>query len=932
MECEKCPYALEAGACSGGNGTCQGKRHVLPPGTLLHARYLVGRVLGEGGFGITYLGFDRTFRSSVAIKEYFPPDRAFRDNEKTLEISGFTGGSGQLFESGKERFLREARVMARVMRTPNIVAVRDYFEENNTAYIVMDYIDGVTFRELVEQKGGKMEAGELFALLRPLFPALSHMHSEGMIHRDINPENLMLSGGTVCLLDFGCARENAEGDATMTVTLRHGYAPIEQYQPSGDGQGPWTDVYALAATIYYCLTGVTPVQAMDRLLEDTIVPPNKLGAGLTEGQERAILRALKVLPKRRTRTVEELYNELYKDVDRKPKKRRALLIAAGVAAAACLISAVPFFLRPGDAAKEPTNPVDADPFSRAAPARDLEEFMTLMNDDLVPAIVVPKDVFILIPRYCGPVHLEKPLLVEDGAGFVCQPCMWTTSELWVEPGGSLTQSYLTVEGGKLVLEGYFWGSAAAISGGTLDIRPGASPNFETLWIERPENLVDPQGLAPTNIFTFGIADEFDSFSDALRVSTYEELKNAAQEGTPVIVASPITLEDDLLFTSPIEVLAGASIHTDGFRLKCQSTVVVFGEIRGPLELGDNGLLYNMGTVVLDASRDPAYDTTIMNLGQLTLTAGRLDSTLLINLGVLTVDTSSGAPFVLRYGNVYTYGSMVLTPGSALDLRGMASLMADGVLTVGDGAVIDSTGYVEFRGNVNLNGDVQNRGLVCLKCIEIKSFGGHIVGGLVNVDEPSGFERYEVLDASCKVLKFRRTDYETVKVYTAEELLAELERDSKTPIAVYGDIEVGDLVVRRDLYLVTGTLRAGDVTVVGALINNSVNLSDPRPVLEARSLTILEGGSLQNDGGTVRLQGSLRLDGSSMILYGSMELNGGILLEGGALLQNSGTINGCGSITLRDGSVFFDNIYVTPGPDTVLDLDGGQYISPSTQEG
>ena len=157
--------------------------------------------------------------------------------------------------------------MARMDKQPEIVSVRDFFAANGTAYIVMEYVDGTTFKELVKQRGGRIPAGELLYTMEPVFSALAAMHAVGLIHRDISPDNLMLERGAVRLLDFGCARESTQGDETMTITLKHGYAPIEQYQHRG--QGPWTDVYGLAATIYYCLTGKTPPQALDRLMEYT---------------------------------------------------------------------------------------------------------------------------------------------------------------------------------------------------------------------------------------------------------------------------------------------------------------------------------------------------------------------------------------------------------------------------------------------------------------------------------------------------------------------------------------------------------------------------------------------------------------------------------------------------------------------------------------
>ena len=319
MKDEYCPYCMakvEPGEPCESCGLTAGSytpnpRH-LPPGTVLRERYLVGRVLGEGGFGITYIGRDLILDLKVAIKEYFPVDKATRDSETTLAVSSYFGTPSEQYDIGRTRFLREARTMARLDRQACIVNVKDFFEANNTAYIVMEYIDGTTFKDLVAQRGGKIPAQELLKIIEPLFGALSAMHEQKLLHRDISPDNLMLERGLVRLLDFGCARESANGDATMTIMLRHGYAPLEQYQSSSGAQGPWTDVYALAATIYYCLTGRKPPQAMDRLLEDEMVPPRKLGVELTEIQEEALLKGLSVHPRARYQSVEEFHTALYK--------------------------------------------------------------------------------------------------------------------------------------------------------------------------------------------------------------------------------------------------------------------------------------------------------------------------------------------------------------------------------------------------------------------------------------------------------------------------------------------------------------------------------------------------------------------------------------------------------------------------------------------
>lgn len=319
MEKHFCPYCMSpvkegepCEACGLTAGTYSPSPHHLPPGTILMDRYLVGRVLGEGGFGITYIGCDLRLELKVAIKEYFPSDKVTRHAQASLEVSNYTGALAGNYERGKEKYLQEARTMARMNKQAEIVSVRDFFETNNTAYIVMEYVEGTTFKELVNQKGGRISAGELFHMIEPLFFALEEMHSTGLIHRDISPDNLMLEGGSVRLLDFGCARESAHGTETMTIALKHGYAPIEQYQHKG--QGPWTDVYALCATMYYCLTGKVPQQSLDRLCEDELILPRKLGVDMTENQERALIYGMGIRPRRRYQSVQELYAALYTGV------------------------------------------------------------------------------------------------------------------------------------------------------------------------------------------------------------------------------------------------------------------------------------------------------------------------------------------------------------------------------------------------------------------------------------------------------------------------------------------------------------------------------------------------------------------------------------------------------------------------------------------
>ena len=198
--------------------------------------------------------------------------------------------------------------MAALEKIPQMVRVLDFFPEHNTAYIVMEFLEGQTLKEITQAQG-PCSAQVLLPMLEPVIRAMESMHQANIIHRDISPDNLMLlSNGTVKLMDFGCARD-IQGEVTMTAMLKEGFAPYEQY--SGHGQGPWSDLYSLCATIYYCLTGKVPPSAMKRGEPDPLIPPSRLGAELTEQQERALLKGLAVRAADRWKSMGELYGALY---------------------------------------------------------------------------------------------------------------------------------------------------------------------------------------------------------------------------------------------------------------------------------------------------------------------------------------------------------------------------------------------------------------------------------------------------------------------------------------------------------------------------------------------------------------------------------------------------------------------------------------------
>ncbi|MGE4278056.1 MAG: pentapeptide repeat-containing protein [Magnetospirillum sp.] len=266
----------------------------LAIGSLLGGKYRVGRCLGAGGFGITYLCRDENLKALVAIKEYFPAQLVQR-GMSLRQVASFTGKYDD-YSYGLEQFLREAQMLATYRDHAGIVSILDYFPENGTGYMVMEYLDGYTFEEYLKERQGKLPWVEVLNILTPVMDALRAVHSHGVVHRDVSPENiLLLRDGRVKVIDFGAARRALKQKSqALSIILREGYAPFEQYQTQGE-QGPWTDVYALAATFYRALTGQLPPMATDRVANDRLVKPSALGVALPSGVERALLKGLAVM-------------------------------------------------------------------------------------------------------------------------------------------------------------------------------------------------------------------------------------------------------------------------------------------------------------------------------------------------------------------------------------------------------------------------------------------------------------------------------------------------------------------------------------------------------------------------------------------------------------------------------------------------------------
>ncbi|SMP65244.1 serine/threonine-protein kinase [Anoxynatronum buryatiense] len=304
QEGDACP------ACGWVHGTPAESHMHLSPGAMLQGKYLVGKALGQGGFGVTYLGWDVNLKLKLAIKEYMPQDLASRAVGSS-EVTVYTSTLEDQYQYGLEKFLLEAQTLAQFEGHPNIVSVRDFFQANGTAYIAMSYIEGMTLKEYVKSQDNRLPVDRTLQIILPVLDALKEVHQVGILHRDISPDNVFITTkGQVILIDFGAARQAiGEKGRSLSVVLKPGYTPEEQYRSQGK-QGPWTDLYAVGAMIYRIICGQMPPESLDRLEEDTLIPPSQLGVDITPRQEAAILKAMAVRAANRYQTVEDFQQEL----------------------------------------------------------------------------------------------------------------------------------------------------------------------------------------------------------------------------------------------------------------------------------------------------------------------------------------------------------------------------------------------------------------------------------------------------------------------------------------------------------------------------------------------------------------------------------------------------------------------------------------------
>lgn len=326
--CYGCMREMESHVCPhcGWTEEQNNERHQLPVGTLLGGKYLIGRALGQGGFGITYLGLEVNLNMVVCVKEFYPSNTVNRDSSQSMVVNCNTQTMEASYATSRERFIREAKSLARFRDVPQIVSIYEFFQMNNTAYMVMEFVAGVDMVKYLRQRGGRLPMDQVLQLLQPVMVALTKVHDANLIHRDISPDNIMIQpNGEAKLLDFGAARSVDNPDMEQMLThsteaiIKNGFAPMEQYASRGS-LGPWTDVYAMSATIYYCLTGKVLENAPMRMLEGGELDWSN-AVGVSERQKAILEQGLALNIKERVPSIRALMEALFDATESYPVTR-----------------------------------------------------------------------------------------------------------------------------------------------------------------------------------------------------------------------------------------------------------------------------------------------------------------------------------------------------------------------------------------------------------------------------------------------------------------------------------------------------------------------------------------------------------------------------------------------------------------------------------
>ena len=310
---QRCPL------CGYDETTLDQESYYLDPGTVIGGRYIAGRVLDYGGYCVTYLGWDAEHSRKAVIREYLPSDFSTRAKGDT-EVTIYSGDALEQYEEGLSTFLNEGNTIEHLTDLKGIARVYDCIAENETGYIVHEYLEGQSLKEILET-GKKYEFSEAMEILHPLLDGLAQIHEHQVMHYDISPENVMITqAGEVKLINFGATKYSTSSNSkSLAIILKPGYAPEEQYRSMGE-KGPWSDVYASAALMYRMLTGAVPEESVERAMIDNLKAPSEFGVSLSKASENAILNALNVFRENRTASAEQFLKERHRNLQEKKNK------------------------------------------------------------------------------------------------------------------------------------------------------------------------------------------------------------------------------------------------------------------------------------------------------------------------------------------------------------------------------------------------------------------------------------------------------------------------------------------------------------------------------------------------------------------------------------------------------------------------------------
>lgn len=538
-----CPH------CGYVEGTPSGQAFHLSPGTILANRYIVGTSIGFGGFGITYKAYDTVLGVIVAIKEFYPAGLVNRaPGEKQVGV--MSGEKMKEYNIQLQRFLMEAQSIAQFGKAKDIVNVYDYFEENGTAYIIMEFIDGILLKDYMEQEG-KIDVETAIYLIMPIIEALKKIHGSGIIHRDVSPDNIFITNdGAIKIFDFGAAQFAGEqGNTVSEAVIKAGYAPPEQYR-SKSKQGAFSDIYSVGAILYEMITGIKPMEASDRAAKDTLEPPSKMGIKLDPNLDRAIMQAMAVRPEYRFQYVEHLQEaiedkrvaEYPEEKVRRLRKKRRLAISITLSSlVACVVVALVLVNRVRQGNEILTTPLtDCEltiwvPYEGSQSEEDARKQMELLIKDFQSnssSFEGNDKVSISCEAVPADVYAEE---FEKAKAEGSEPDIYCTD--FVEEGDSLVLDKLY----ELFIENDFYG----LSGYKVYHRDLRSVPF---------------GLRTLCVYSFDSANSEDSM-DIKEVLTEEQKKNVYLDER--MLGNVLVLEENsLLKSSPIAVTEQARENFD----------------------------------------------------------------------------------------------------------------------------------------------------------------------------------------------------------------------------------------------------------------------------------------------------------------------------------------------------------------------------------